>query len=178
MAKKRHNESPFKPELVAAITKDLPAFLAKEGYFKPSEPKVEPPKPVFRPLPLPKLEPQPEIRAAERTLPPPIPRGNRRALWYAVGLVMLSILGIWGFNLHTLINSTWGSESSRALVDQSKNDWNSILETIRQNDKIMQKKLDEPRTPAVEPVVNSTSQTELNTALNNLAETIKAQPKP
>lgn len=136
--RKFHNESPFTAEEVAAITKELPHVLVKEGYLKAQEPKknLEPKsaEKIAEPIPVP---------ITVTRAPKIVPRGDRRALWYTVFFFSLFIFSIWLFNARTIMSDIWGTHSSQALVDQSKDDLGSILETIKQNDKIFQDRLNE-----------------------------------
>ncbi len=182
MPKKRQRESPFKPELMAAMSRELPGILAKEGYFKktneipqPEAPIQEPPaiRPIKRnQLPLATVEFISPPNHAH--IPEPIPRGNLRALWYAVVAVGVLIVGIWAFNLRTVVGSVWAERDGATIVNQGKNDLQSILETIKQNDKIAQERLREANQP-VTPVSPPTTSPQLNSVLNNLAEAIKAE---
>lgn len=181
MPKKRHRESPFNPELVAAITKGLPAILAKEGYFKNSTPEEKPnsttePEPIQsgttqknRIRPLPKQE--------QRTLPTPVPRGNTNVLWYSVAIFGLAIIAIWGFNMRSIVNSVWSEKTGQEIVSQSKDDFSAILETIKKNDKIAKEQIRSATIiPATAPTSTSTSTNQTN--LDTLVEAIKAKENP
>ena len=144
--RKTHNQSPFSAEIVAAMTKELPNVLIKEGYFRAEEKKPEnteskitPEKSYTKPQTMPVAVPITEPKNLHQI----IPRGDRKALWYTVIFFSIFIFGIWLFNTKTVINTIWGEHSSQALINQGKNDLNSILETVKQNDKIFQKKLND-----------------------------------
>lgn len=166
MPKKRHRESPFDPELVAAITKGLPAILAQEGYFKTTEPE-----------PKPKQEPQAPKRETP-TLPTPVPRGNTRFLWYSVFLFALVIIIIWGFNLRSIVNSVWGEKTGYELVNQSQDDFKAILETLKENDTIAKEKI-RAANPTVPVTTTTTSTSTTNQmTLDSLVDAIKATKNP
>lgn len=180
MPKKRHRESPFKPELMAAISKELPGILAKEGYFKKAPVETVKAPVITAPEIRPIKRNQPAVVAEfippiSKGIPDPVPRGNLRALWYGVGAIGLLILGIWAFNLRTIVSTVWAERDGADLVDRGKDDLKSILETIKQNDKIAQDRLREASIKIPIAIPTSTTSTEFNTALENLAEAIKAK---
>ncbi|OGH64073.1 MAG: hypothetical protein A2821_00985 [Candidatus Magasanikbacteria bacterium RIFCSPHIGHO2_01_FULL_41_23] len=177
--RKTHNQSPFSAEIVAAMTKELPNVLIKEGYFRAEEKKPEnteskitPEKSYTKPQTMPVAVPITEPKNLHQI----IPRGDRKALWYTVIFFSIFIFGIWLFNTKTVINTIWGEHSSQALINQGKNDLNSILETVKQNDKIFQKKLNDSskiKSPIkTENSVNVEDSTKVENALKEALKSI------
>ncbi len=173
MPKKRHRESPFNPELVAAITKELPAFLAKEGYLKESTEEKVAEAPVVREVET--------VRAPEssRTLAPlvhsPVPRGNTKMMWYAVGIFAVAIVAIWGFNLKSIITNVWSERDGQELITQGQDDFKSILETIKENDKIAKEKVAASQAATAAAMTTTTRASTDSAALDALVEAIKAK---
>jgi hypothetical protein len=164
--RKSTSSSPFTPEMAAAITKELPGVLIKEGYLKREQHTEQAPqnKPASISQPV-------MIPVITHTA---VPRGNRRALWYAVGIFSIFIFVIWMINAKNVVETIWSSHTGAALIDKSKNDLSTILETIQQNDKIFQDKFDQAAavSPTNSPTTTSPEiEAAIKSALTSLTNT-------
>lgn len=190
-AKKRGHtqaETPFDAQTVAAITREIPGLLAKEGYFdrkpKNSEPspaqvvKKEPAKihtdmfsHAYEAAP---FQEEVKTEAQMRTsVPEPVPRGNRLKLLYAVLGFGLTILSIWIFNVRSTVSGLWAdATTNHQILDQGAADFNTVLETIKNNDKIVREKLEQG--DANNPV-DPFTQAAVEEALK---EAVQPKPKP
>lgn len=177
-AKKRGQfqaHTPFDTKAVAAMTRDLPNFLQKEGYFK-VQPKVEG---VEKSASEKEIKAdmfdhdliqnsQPEIKAVDKikptTIPQPVNRGNRLNLLYAVVSFGLVILSIWIFNARNTVSGLWANATSQnELLDKGTADFNSVLETIKNNDRIVREKLNENK--SLDPFTEAQVQAALQEAI-------------
>ena len=181
-AKKRgHNqaETPFDAQTVAAISRDIPGLLAKEGYFdiksKTPEAKLEnnlSRVDMFHHEPLQETVSHTQSEAQKRlVVPQPIPRGNRLHLLYTVAGFSLIILSIWIFNTRSTVSGLWSDTVTKhEIIDKGAADFNSLLETINNNDKIVREKLDtiDANSP-IDPITQMTLEAAVKEAV---------QPKP
>lgn len=165
-AKKRGQNSgdtPFDPQTVAAITRDIPGLLAKAGYFSPKTQTSNAQSEMFDhhvPDNLPTSIP-------EKTIPTPVPRGDRHKMIYAVIGFSLLIGIIWFFNVRNTITNAWDNPVDPTLINQGANDFNTALETIKNNDRIVREKLEQNAS------LDPTTQAQLEQAIKEAV-----QPKP
>ncbi|MBP7992261.1 MAG: hypothetical protein KAZ30_01240 [Candidatus Magasanikbacteria bacterium] len=158
-AKKRghiHTETPFDAQTVAAITRDIPGLLAKEGYFDHKPRTVDPAQVkavqkqvkeihtdmfshAYEDVQISETKTEAELR----TVPKPVPRGNRLKLLYIVMGFTVAIVSIWIFNARSLVSGLWSNTATEnEILDQGAADFNSVLETIKNNDRIVREKLE------------------------------------
>lgn len=179
-AKKRGQSqahTPFDTKAVAAMTRDLPTFLQKEGYFniRPKtdeikKPVVEVEKQIQADMFDHELiqNDQPESKAVHKikplTIPQPVNRGNRLHLLYAVMGFGLIILSIWVFNARNTVSGLWANATTQhELLDKSTADFNSVLETIKNNDRIVREKLNV--NASLDPITEAQVQAALQEAI-------------
>ena len=187
-AKKRghiHAETPFDPQTVAAITKEIPSLLAREGYFDAL--RKEPVKKVrsmtteqtpavermemFAHAPLMHEEhhfPAPDLTVEK--IHTAVPRGNRLKLLYSVIAFALVIFSIWIFNVRSTMAELWSdTKNNHTILDQGAQDFNSVLETLKENDRIVREKLKDPEPQPLDPATAAQVEAALKEAV---------QPKP
>ncbi len=183
-AKKRgqsHADTPFDAKAVAAMTRDLPAFLQKEGYFniqpkttdsqkqsiiKEMSVEAEIRTDMFDHALIKTTQPEvkAEVKIKPLTIPQPINRGNRLHLLYAVVGFGLAILSIWVFNTRNTVSGLWANATSQhEIIDQGTADFNSVLETIKNNDRIVREKLDQNK--SLDPFTEAQVQAALQEAI-------------
>ncbi len=189
-AKKRGHsqaDTPFDTKAVAAMTKNLPAFLQKEGYFTMQSNTSEDQNPstnraqteiradMFDHALIENREPEikAEIKSKPLTVPEPIYRGNRLHLLFTVVGFGLVILSIWIFNARSTVSGLWADTTTKnEILNQSTTDFNSVLETIKNNDRIVREKLDANDT-ALDPFTEAQVQAALQEAIKPGASTKK-----
>lgn len=185
-AKKRGQSqahAPFDTKAVAAMTRDLPTFLQKEGYFNVQTKTEELKKPTTETEIVADMfdhdlieHENPEVSVEQvvkqRTVPPPIHRGNRLHLLYSVVVFGLLILSIWVFNARNMVSGLWADATSKhELLDKSTADFNSVLETIKNNDRIVREKLNE--NTSLDPFTEAQVQAALQEAITSPVTTNK-----
>lgn len=176
-AKKRGQNpasTPFDPQTVAAITRDIPGLLAKAGYFN-----SQTTKPVIKTemfdhsvITTDRQERPARETNQPKTIPEPVPRGDRLKLVYAVVGFGALVAAIWIFNVRNTISTAWENPIDRTLVDQSTEDFNTVLETIKNNDRMVREKLNQ--NASLDPI----TQNQLEQAIKEAVQPTTGQVKP